>query len=228
MSHASNPLILALDTTSEFGSVAIRAGGRKIVERLIHSPDGFGHLLFAEIEAALQQADVSLAQIDCLAAAAGPGSFTGVRVSLTAAKGLAEAGAKPMAAVSNLRALATFGSTERRVVLLDARRGDVYAALYDSALECRAGETVTKLAAWLEGLDEQCFEFITPKGAPFRASLTGTRFEATAWTEAPRTLASAVALCAERDLSMGRPLDPLTADANYVRRADAELQWRDR
>ncbi len=228
MSDASSGPILALDTTSEFGSVAIRAGGRTVVERLIHAPDGFGHLLFGEIEAALLEAGTGLKEIACFAAAAGPGSFTGVRVGLTTAKGLAEVLAKPMAAISNLRAVASYGSAELRAVLLDARRGEVYAAVYTSKLECQSEETVMKLTAWLEGLGGESYEFIASKGSLIRASLTGTRFEAMAWTEAPRALAGAVALCAELDLEAGRPLDPLTADANYVRRSDAELLWRDR
>ena len=80
------PTILAIDTTSEFGSLAIRAGGRLIAERPIHSPEGFGHILFGELEQLLANASVTLPAIDCFAAAAGPGSFTGVRVGLTAAK----------------------------------------------------------------------------------------------------------------------------------------------
>jgi tRNA threonylcarbamoyladenosine biosynthesis protein TsaB len=228
MSGASHPLILAVDTTSEFGSIALRSGGCMALERAIHSPDGFGHLLFGEIETTLQEAGVGLSEITCFAAAAGPGSFTGVRVGLTAAKGLAEVHAKPIAAISNLRALATFGTRERRAVILDARRGDVYAAVYDSKLECWSEEVVMKLPAWLETLSDESYEFITVTGSPFRTSLAGTRFAEMAWTESPRAMAGAVGLCAELDLAAGRPLDPLTADANYVRRSDAELLWRDR
>jgi tRNA threonylcarbamoyladenosine biosynthesis protein TsaB len=49
-----------------------------------------------------------------------------------------------------------------------------------------------------------------------------------AWREAPHGVAGAIALCAELDLQAGLALDPLTADANYVRRADAEMLWKDR
>ena len=57
--------------------------------------------------------------------------------------------------------------------------------------------------------------------------IAGTPFAAMPWTEAPRSLAAAVALCAEKDLSTGRTVDALVADANYVRRSDAELLWKD-
>lgn len=223
----SGPVILAIDTTSAFGSVAVRAGGRLISERQMHSPGGFGHLLFGELEQLLNQASLSLPEIDCFAAAAGPGSFTGVRVGLTAAKGLAEVQHKPVAAVSNLRALATFGSAAKRVVLLDARRGEVYAAVYAADLNLIADETVAPLAAWLHRLPAEPYEFITLAGSPFREALKETPFAAMRWREVPSSLAPAVALCAEDDLATGRTVDPLVADANYVRRSDAELLWKD-
>jgi len=221
------PVILAIDTTSEFGSLAIRAGGRLLAERQLHSPEGFGHILFGELEQLLAHASVTLREIDCFAAAAGPGSFTGVRVGLTAAKGLAEVQHKPVAAVSNLCALATFGSAPKRVVLLDARRGEVYAAVYGADLNLIQDETVEKLPSWLGRLPDERYEFITPAGSPFRDALKGTPFAEMPWTEASRSLAGAVALCAEKDLAAGLTVDALVADANYVRRSDAELLWKD-
>jgi tRNA threonylcarbamoyladenosine biosynthesis protein TsaB len=126
--------ILALDTTSEFGSLAVRSEGRTIAELTLQSHEGFAHLIFPAIENVLTQAGVGLEEIDCFAAASGPGSFTGVRVGLSAVKGLAEASGKKAIGVSNLRALATFGNLPLRAVVLDARRGEVYAAVYNSGL----------------------------------------------------------------------------------------------
>ena len=87
-------MILSLDTTSEFGSIALTGRDRVVEEFPIHSPDGFGHVLYGEIERLLRRHEVAIGEIECFAAAAGPGSFTGVRVGLTAAKGLAEAAGK--------------------------------------------------------------------------------------------------------------------------------------
>jgi tRNA threonylcarbamoyladenosine biosynthesis protein TsaB len=213
--------ILALDTTSEFGSIALRSNGETVAEVERHSTEGFAHLIFGEIDSLLQQTAVRLAEIDCFAAASGPGSFTGVRVGLSAVKGLAEATGKPAAAVSNLQALASFGNLPLRAVVLDARRGEVYVAVYDATLEAVLPEQVLKLAVWLDSLDAPEYEFIAdPK---FRVALEGTRFDTMLFLEAPRYLASAVASCAER-----MPwLDPAALDANYVRRSDAELLWKD-
>jgi tRNA threonylcarbamoyladenosine biosynthesis protein TsaB len=230
--------ILAIDTTSEFGGVALRAGGRIVAERRIHAPDGFSQVLFFEIERLLAQAaPFSLSSIDRFAVAAGPGSFTGVRVGLAAAKGLAEAARKPIAPISNLRALATFGSLARRITLLDARRGEVYAAVYDQHLNCVSPETVARLEAWLElaggafteaGAGEVPVEFISFGDAPFAVALAGTRWADLPWVEAPRGLAASVAFCAELDFLAGSTVDPLTADANYVRRSEAEIVWSSR
>ena len=234
------PTILAIDTTSEFGGVALRAGGKLIAERRMHAPDGFSQVLFFEIQQLFaQSAPIGVREVDCFASAAGPGSFTGVRVGLAAAKGLAEANRKPIAAVSNLRALATFGTRARRMVLLDARRGEVYAAVYDEHLNCVSPEIVMALPRWLETVaaalgeadsgeaeGDHGLEFVTFAGAPFRMALSGTRWAKAPWVEAPRGLAAAIGFCAEADYEAGRTGDPALADANYVRRSDAELFWK--
>src|SRR5690349_19275817 len=124
--------ILAIDTTLEFGSLALREGGETLEEVPLHAPEGFSGILFGHIDRLLKRYDWALGSIDVFAAAAGPGSFTGVRVGLTAAKGLADASARGALAVSNLQALAECGSESIRGVVMDARRGEVYAAAYDA------------------------------------------------------------------------------------------------
>lgn len=213
--------ILALDTTSEFGSIALRADGRTVAQKAVHSPEGFAHLIFGAIDGLLQP-PFRLAEIDCFAAASGPGSFTGVRVGLSTVKGLAEATGQSAVGVSNLLALGSFGNLPLRAVVLDARRGEVYAAVYDADLKPVIPETVLKLPAFLDSLVEPEYEFIAdPKLRPL---LAGTRFARMPFVEAPSNLGPAIALCAER-----LPwLDPAALDANYVRRSDAELFWKDK
>ena len=70
-------------------------------------------------------------------------------------------------------------------------------------------------------------EFMTQAADWLRPALEGTRFERTPIIEAPRSLASAVAQCAEIDLQDNAAGDPAALDANYVRRSDAELFWKD-
>jgi len=221
------PKILAVDTTSEFGSLALIAGCEVVAETLIHSPEGFGGVLFDRLRLLFEQRQWRLGEIDCFAALAGPGSFTGVRIGLAAVKGLAEAQGKPAVGVSNLQALAACGNRPLRATLLDARRGEVYAALYDSGLRLLGKERVLKLPAWLESLPEGDIELISTHFAPFQVALAGTRFARWPVVEAPRSLAAPAGIIAARLYAEGRVQDPAALDANYVRRSDAELFWRE-
>jgi tRNA threonylcarbamoyladenosine biosynthesis protein TsaB len=212
-------VILSIDTTSEFGSIALSEPSRTIDEVLLHSPDGFGHVLFPQIEKMLRRHSVTVNQVDCFAAASGPGSFTGVRIGLTAAKGLAEAGGKRVVPVSNLCALALFGTMPLRATVLDARRGQIYGAVYNEQLETVVTEAVMSFPAWLKTIPSRDFEFISTDFSPFRAFVD----PAIPITTAPRALAGAIGQIAWRACQAGKALDPAEAGANYVRRSDAEL-----
>jgi tRNA threonylcarbamoyladenosine biosynthesis protein TsaB len=143
---------------------------------------------------------LTLADIDAFASASGPGTFTGVRIGLTAVKGLAEALTRKVIAVSNLKAMAFLGTAETRAPWIDARRGEIYGAVYNAALELVQDEVVIKYDVWLASL---------PPDAEVLSE--------------PRILAGAIGRIAAR----GRALDPAAVDANYVRRSDAEMMWKD-
>jgi tRNA threonylcarbamoyladenosine biosynthesis protein TsaB len=216
-------VILSLDTTSEFGSLALVDASGVIAEMALESTDGFGHVLFVQLEVFLKQEGITLEQIECFAAASGPGSFTGVRVGLAAIKGLAEATGRLALGVSNLQTLAWFGSAPLRAVVLDARRGEVYGAVYDSDLKLTGTETVSKLADWLRGLPSGELEFISTDFTPFQHLVDPD----TPVITVPRELATAVGSIAWSAFTAGRAVDPAAIDANYVRRSDAELFWRE-
>lgn len=211
-----NELILALDTTQVDGSLALCRGSLVIEEVAIHSENGFGHLVWGLIESLLQRRTITVDDVDCFAAATGPGSFTGVRVGLACVKGLAEAAGKPAVGVSNLEALLSFGSAPVRAALLDARRGEVYGS-------CCGVEMVAKLDEWLAALPGGDVEIVSPDFTPFQTALADTRFRLTA---APRQLAGAVARIASAKYRRSEARDPAALDANYVRRSDAEQMWR--
>ncbi|HTS62848.1 MAG TPA: tRNA (adenosine(37)-N6)-threonylcarbamoyltransferase complex dimerization subunit type 1 TsaB [Candidatus Acidoferrales bacterium] len=208
------PLILALDTTHEHGSIAL--GGRLSEEEALHEPGGFSRILFDCIARLLERHALKVADIDCFAAAAGPGSFTGVRVGLACVKGLAEALQKPAFGVSNLQAMARFGTAPLRAVALDARRGEIYGAVYDAAGSLVSPEVVAPLDSWLASLPAGIAEFIcsgvTPPLPPGSLLVTP-----------PHALAAVIAHVAAERLARGDSGDPAAIDANYVRRSDAEL-----
>lgn len=215
--------MLGIDTTTALGSLALADGGTVIEEMPLHSPDGFGHTVFGEIAALLVRRGLRLADIALFAAAAGPGSFTGVRVGLTAVKGFAAALGKPAAAISNLQALALLGVGSRRAAVLDARRGEIYGAIYDESGTALSRETVAEFGNWLEALPQLETSFVFTDPAPFAAAMDASRFAGAARITACRALAGAVAR-----LAWGHAQNPELLDANYVRKADAELFWVDR
>jgi tRNA threonylcarbamoyladenosine biosynthesis protein TsaB len=210
--------VLAVDTTSAFGSLALVDHGIVLEELPMHSPDGFSQTLFASLSQVLSRHDWKLESVDVFAAASGPGSFTGVRVGLTAVKGLAEATGRPAAAVSNLQALAACGTSTLRAAMADARRGEIYGAVYDANGCVVQPEIVMPFTKWIESLPSEVEEIVSPDFEPFRPNLT-REFRIVE----QRTLAAAVARIAARSIAS----DPAALDANYVRRSDAELNWKD-
>lgn len=211
--------ILAVDTTSEFGSVALLRDDELVDEMPVHAPKGFAQVLYGHLAELLERHALKPAAIDCFAAASGPGSFTGVRVGLACVKGLAEAVGRPAVAVSNLQAIASFGTAPLRAPVLDAHRGEVYGAVYDAESRIVTAEVVAKFEAWLATLPDGELEFVA---SGFTPPLAGTRFEHARVRTAPRSLAGAIARLASR----AAPQDPAALDANYVRRSDAELLWK--
>ena len=213
-------IVLAIDSSTEYGGIALWEDGG-VRESVVHSPDGYAHVLFGELEGLLADAGVALGDVDAFAAASGPGSFTGVRVALSAAKGFAEAYGKPLFAISNLLAMASLGASALRAPLLDARRGEVYGGLYDAALRPVRDEAVMPLRPWLDSLPAGA-EILCPYPERFGAALEAHRL-----TVVPASVAAAVAaLAAERYRVGDRPV-AAESDANYVRRSDAELNWKE-
>ena len=221
------PLLLALDTTREFGSVALTRGSEVIEEILLHAPDGFAHVIYGRLRELLDKHGIRLQEIECFASASGPGSFTGVRVGLACVKGLAEACGKPAVAVSNLQAVSSFGSAALRAAILDARRGEVYAAVYDSTGRLVSPEIVASLPNWLRILPERPLEFVSTDFAPFGSALANTPFETIPRVTAPLALAAAIARIASGRFLSGQVSDPAVLEANYIRRSDAELFWKE-
>ncbi len=215
-------LTLAVDTTADYGSIAIADEDGVREEVLLHAPQGFSHVLFGEIEALLKRQELRLTDIDLFAGASGPGSFTGVRVGLSAIKGLAEVLGKKVVAVSNLEAVAEYGTSEARAVVIDARRGEVYAAVYDGAGNQLVQEVVAPFPRFVAMLSDAALEWVSPDEEVLMRLLGESGLGSCPITKAPRALAGAIARIAMRRKN---PLDPAAIEANYVRRSDAELLY---
>src|SRR5712692_631732 len=127
--------VLALDTTTRDGSVAIVADDRVLFEKSGDSSRSHAERLPQELLTALGVAGVATSRIDLFAVASGPGSFTGLRIGIATIQGLALVHGKRVVPVSALLALAQAGSQSLAVgaivgAWMDAHREEVYSALY--------------------------------------------------------------------------------------------------
>jgi tRNA threonylcarbamoyl adenosine modification protein YeaZ len=126
--------LLAIDTAYEACSVGIAGGARSPV--LTTEVIGRGHAekLMGMIEAAMQEAGLAFADLDRIAVTVGPGSFTGIRVGIAAARGLALVSGTPLVGIGTLAALAEAAREKAGgvpvLVVIDARRGEVYAQAF--------------------------------------------------------------------------------------------------
>lgn len=124
--------VLAVDTSTKMGSAALTEDDRLIAQIQLNVEVTHTERLLPAIQILLEQAGWNLENLEGLALAIGPGSFTGLRVGLATMKGFAQAQNLPLVGVSSLLALACNGSAGDQPVLacLDAHRGEVYAAAY--------------------------------------------------------------------------------------------------
>jgi tRNA threonylcarbamoyladenosine biosynthesis protein TsaB len=193
--------------------------------------------LLPAVEQVLAEAEIKLGQVDLLAVATGPGSFTGLRVGLTTVKAWAEVYGKPIVGVSRLEAIARSqkAATSFLAPCYDAQRGQLFAGLYRSMsgrlarvgdervispeefVELTENQAGTESVTWIS-LDP---ERITHLGAWKHRVALGDTMQVCV-----PDLASSIGILAEERAIIGEFSDPLELDANYVRRSDAEIFWK--
>ncbi len=128
-------IVLAVDTTTPAGGVAILRGKRLLSEINQESATTFSERLLPAIQYLLLASELKIQDVEGFAVAVGPGSFTGIRIGLATVKSFAHASGKPVAAVSTLAALAQkLRHPRNRLIcpLLDAKKNEIYGALFES------------------------------------------------------------------------------------------------
>ncbi len=218
--------ILALDTATLTASVALCEGdhvlGAGDARAETHSEK-----LLPLIDRILTEAGVAAADLDAIVCGAGPGSFTGLRIGLSTAKGLCFALSRPLIMISSLRALALGGTDEARaggalvLALLDAKKHELYAGLYDASGEPVTAEVVlppARLAAWVEGRRV----VVVGDGAAAYPEIAAACGPILAGARATPD-ARALAILGARRLAAGDADDMLTAAPSYIRASEAEI-----
>jgi len=128
-------ITLGVDTSAVFVSAALAQGSILLGERFLQSSQGHSALLLPMIDELLRACNLPIGEVDRFAVTNGPGSFTGVRIGVATVKGLAQAQNKPCAGVSTLSAMAAAAPKGHPGILccaMDARRAQVYAALFSA------------------------------------------------------------------------------------------------
>jgi tRNA threonylcarbamoyladenosine biosynthesis protein TsaB len=228
-------LVLALDTTTRSGSAAVVRDGMPVGEIVGDGSRTHGERLPRDLMRALDAAAIRLEDIDLLAVATGPGSFTGLRVGIAAMQGLAMSTGRKIVPVSALDALA-FAAASRSASVssvgrgpvgawIDAQRGEVFATLYDAAgtrvLHGPSSLSPDRtLDAWERALIGGVPRFIGDGAVRYEATIR-ERFGPAPHVLPSPALAGIIGRLAAAE--PGRAVLPHAIVPIYIRRPDAEL-----
>lgn len=225
--------ILAIETATVAGSIAILDDTEGLVGevrtdvKIVHA-----ERLMPSIEWLLSSSMVSVEDIDAFAVSIGPGSFTGLRIGLSTVKGFAYASGKPVAAVPTLDAFArTLPFCSHTVCpMLDARKDEVYAALYnweDGAVKKIMPETAVSPGELLKDIKGPVV-FMGDGARKYRELITDTLKENAVFAPASRMSpsASSVAEIAVEKIKHGDIADTVSLTPFYIRRSEAEVRWK--
>ena len=224
-------LIVALDTSGKNGSLALvrfDAGTRgacatfETLEVVPLAGGTYSAQLIPQLAALLERHHLAKSAIDAYAVASGPGSFTGLRVGLSTVKALADATAKPIAAVTVLEAVAWKAEAAGRfLIALDAGRKQVFVGefLAQGGLRTPLSEHLVDTLEFVENLKREPIPVFTPDPdiaealPPSGATITVV----------PAPQADLYARIGAERILAGNTISPAELDANYIRRSDAEI-----
>ncbi|MBQ0024661.1 MAG: tRNA (adenosine(37)-N6)-threonylcarbamoyltransferase complex dimerization subunit type 1 TsaB [Bacteroidales bacterium] len=154
--------ILAIETSTECCSVALFEDERLLAKRSSNAPKVHASMLVPFIDQVLKEGGCSATDLDAVAVSEGPGSYTGLRVGVSTAKGICFGTGKPLLAIDTLQILALRGishecAPQRIIPFIDARRMEVYTAIFDGN-----GSKLSETAPVI--LDENSFSEELSKG----------------------------------------------------------------
>ena len=233
--------VLALDTTSRDGSVALIRDGAVVLARPGDASVSHAERIPADLRAILADAGLSLGDVDVFAVATGPGGFTGLRIGLAAVQGLALALDRPTAGVPSLDALAwdvldRLPDTASAGAWMDASRGEVFAAAFRRPAATTPDWPLTPLAPATAAAPAATLADWATRPVPAGTAIAAACQPAAAddargagylVTPPAVHLAAVVGRLGWRLHQLGRTGPPSTLAPEYVRRPDVEIE-RDR
>lgn len=220
-------LILAVDTSGKQGSIALARGDAatfQLIESIPVAGGTFSAQLIPTIAVLLARQGVPKEKLEGIAAASGPGSFTGLRVGLAAVKALGETLRKPIASVSVLEACADVQRSnagwDKILVGLDASRGEVFLGRFQAAgnrLRC-LGESLLNMEEFLQYLRGQ--DGAKMLCSPDESIVSSVAAQGIAITKICRPGSAEIARLGAQKIAAGETVSPEALDANYIRRAE--------
>lgn len=229
--------VLGIEAATPVASVAVASETKIIAERMINNKRTHSVNLLPMVKDVLVDAGVDKGELAAIAISRGPGSFTGLRIGMSTARTLAQVLNIPVVGVSTLAALAYPLRGYAGIVcpLLNARREEVYAALYQN----QAGEQRCLRSSFATGMDP-LLELLLAGGEPVTFLGDGVEFYGDQIRArmgnraqfAPQCLSyprgAAVAELGQAMFRAGAGQDPLTLLPHYVRLSEAEIKWQER
>ncbi|MFH1014824.1 MAG: tRNA (adenosine(37)-N6)-threonylcarbamoyltransferase complex dimerization subunit type 1 TsaB [Nitrospirota bacterium] len=231
--------ILAIDTSTMLGGIAIMDESLLIAESRLNVRSTHSERLVTEIEHCLKQSGIKISDIDLFAVATGPGSFTGLRIGLSTVKGFSYATGKPIVSVPTLEALAwNFPYSKYPVcTMLDARKKEVYAALF----RWEEGENFIRLINETSAKPEEFardalrvthddkFIFAGEGAALYRDKIIEVMGEKAIFASPEKTVPSPanVAVLGLKKAKAGEFSEPISLTPMYIRKSEAEVKWKD-
>ncbi len=228
--------ILAFETSAKAVSAALLDGGRLLAESYQNTGLTHSQTLLVMAQDLLKQCALAPEDVDAVAVAKGPGSFTGIRIGVAAAKGFAWGAEKPLVGVSTLEAMAEALGVHRGFVcpVMDARRQQVYNALFraEAGQLTRIREdraiSLEELGAELEALEGPIY--LVGDGSILTCGALQARIPALVCPPEGRMhqRAAGVAIVADRLLKNGGSFDGAALTPNYLRLSQAEREKNER
>lgn len=229
----TEPIILAIDTSSSEARLAVSASESVIATLTIRNILPHSQTLFAQISTLLELAYIKIEEISAFAVGTGPGSFTGLRVGLAAVKGLADSLNKPCLGIDSLdlHAMAS-GIDGAHLVMLGAGRGEVYCgfrivasgSIVDRPISDRVGEPLSVLRGLADYLRQSPLIIVGDGVYKYKDEIANEEIEMI-FLKPGLNISSVLA---QRAALLLKENQTAPAAPHYIRQSDAEIEWRRR
>ena len=224
--------VLGVDTSTMIAGVGIIEEDEILVDLKFDVKITYSEVLLSTIDLALRMAGLKIGDVDGFAICIGPGSFTGLRIGLSTIKGLCFASGKPLASAPSLDALASLSLYCRYPVapLLDAKKDQVYAAIYDTSegkLRRKSEYLVIDIDSLVKKITKMTL-FVGPGARLYQKELIGLLGEKACFATGEQSTPSgaSVARIGLNKLVDGQTEDITNLEPLYIRMSEAELKFK--